>query len=165
MSLTLPLVLSMCASVVSVFFISAASVSNQVLCVSLLSLYLFISLSYFLPSFTLCFCPPHPRLLLHETLSPTFSPFECNLSFSDPLVSHAWGHPLLMCFCLVCFLCVYLYGHICGVLCLYGNGCSAATEERTAPGRKSHCMCNLSFIITFFPLSLCLTLASVFLSP
>ncbi len=68
MSLTLPLVLSMCASVVSVFFISAASVSNQVLCVSLLSLYLFISLSLISSPLSLCVFV-HP-ILVYSCMKP-----------------------------------------------------------------------------------------------
>lgn len=117
---------SVCAAVVSVFSVSTASVSNQVLS-------LFLSLSLFPILFHFLFSSHH------TTYSCTF-PFFCFLLWSAISVpfSLLLSRPLLMCFvlcvcALMCFLCV-LYGHYCGVF-LCGNGCVAATEERKAPGR------------------------------
>lgn len=133
-------------------FCFTASVSNQVLSLSF-SLYISLSsLSLFcfrpshLPIIYLCMYPCPHCLILRDSILPLGSP-----AVNVLCLVYLRPHVLSVC---------VLYGHLWRVLCLYGNGCVAATEERKAPGRLSYCMCNISLIL-IFSISLYFTMISV----
>lgn len=155
------------------FFVSTASVSNQVLCVSLLSVYLSLSL-YFLPSFTVflstpsLFIPPTPPA--RNPISNVFS-FWVQSLFLSPSLS-CLGSPTVnvLLSCVNAALCAF---YVCLCMGIFVVSCVCIEMAVQQPRRKGRhrgdnlTVCATSLIHYYFlsMITLCLTLASVFLSP